>query len=179
MKIFSQVALMWKFFGIFLTPFLRVWHLLIVVLVTAQILKIVPLPLFSSWHGKLGLYLFPIICIFLFACFKRRGFRYFFPYFWGETAALGQDLQKLKQGTPPPPRPGGLSNVVKGLGLTFLMATVTLGFVWYVLRVGYGHNLRDLLFFHKGFAFALIGYMVVHGSLSLWSFANWQKKMAK
>ncbi len=176
---FQSFSLLWKFFGFFQTPFLRFWHLLAIVFVVSQLLKRVRTPFIDSWHIELGLLLLPFVCVFLFVSLKRRGFKYFFPYLWGENTQLSKDVQKMLQGGVPTPRPpqtpGGLPGVVQGLGFICFFMTVLCGFTWYLLweqTPRFSVNFLDL---HRYFAYALAVYVLGHGIMALRHFLFWRK----
>ncbi len=171
----NNIPLLWKFFGFFQTPFLRIWHLLAIVLVSAQLIKRFRTPFVDSWHIEIGLLLVPFICIFLFASFKRRGLKYFFPYFWGQTQLFTKDAQNLLQGIIPAPRPGGLPGVIQGIGFLCFFLTVSCGFIWYLLwevNPKYSVNFLD---YHRYFAYALAVYFLGHGFMALRHFIIWKK----
>ncbi len=175
---FAQFSLLWKFFGFFQTPFLRIWHILAILVVTAQLVKVFRTPFVDSWHIELGLALVPYICIFLFVSFKRRGLRYFFPYLWGDTTQVRKDMQSLAQGHIPAPRPGGLPGVIQGLGFIFFFLTVALGFIWYLLWESHTRFSVNFLDFHRYTAYALAIYAVGHGYMALRHFMLWKKSQA-
>ncbi len=179
MKILHNVSLLWKFLGFFQTPFIRIWHILAIFLVTAQLLKYLRNPFVDSWHIELGLALVPFICIFLFVSFKRRGFKYFFPYLWGDSTQLRKDIQQLKAGHIPAPRPGGLPGIIQGIGFVFFFLTVAFGFTWYLLWVPYTKFSVNFLDFHRYTAFVLAAYALGHGCMALWHFFFWKKTQEK
>ncbi len=174
-SIFEQCALLWKFLGFFQTSFLRIWHVIAIFVVTAQLIKIVRTPIIDSWHIELGLLLVPFICIFLFVSFKRRGFRYFFPYFWGDIVQLRKDIEVVKKGGIPAPRPGGLPGVIQGIGFVFFFLTVALGFTWYVLWDSMPRFSVDFLNYHRYTALILAIYALGHGCMALRHFTIWKK----
>ncbi len=175
MKVLHDISLLWKFFGFFQTPFIRIWHIIAIFLVTAQLIKIARTPFVDSWHIELGLLLVPFICIFLFASFKRRGCKYFFPYLWGESTQLRKDIQQLKAGHIPAPRPGGLPGVIQGVGFIFFFLTVFFGFIWYLLWVPYTKFSVNFLDLHRYTAYVLGIYVIGHGYMALRHFIFWKK----
>ncbi len=174
-NIFEQCALLWRFFGFFQTPFIRIWHVLAIIFVTAQLIKIARTSFIDAWHIELGLLLVPFIVIFLYVSFKRRGLRYFFPYFWGETAQLRKDIDILKKGSIPAPRPGGLPGVIQGVGFIFFFLTVALGFTWYLLWEQDPTFSVDFLNYHRYTAWILAVYALGHGAMALRHFGIWKK----
>ncbi len=176
---FGQFGLLWKFFGFFQTPFIRIWHILAIILVWAQLIKIFRTPMLDSWHIELGLASVPFICIFLWVSFKRRGLKYFFPYFWGDTTQLNKDIEKLSQGNVPAPRPGGLPGVIQGFGFISFFFTVFLGLLWYLLWESDPRFSVDFLHWHRYTAYALLAYAIGHGCMALWHFTVWKKSQAQ
>ncbi len=176
---FEQFALLWKFFGFFQTPFLRVWHVLAIFAVWAQLIKIVHNHVIDSWHIELGLLLVPFICIFLVVSLKRRGIKYFFPYLWGDNSQFKKDFEKLMQGNIPAPRPGGLPGVIQGFGFVFFTLTVFFGFLWYLIWESDPKFSVTFLDYHRYTAYALAVYAIGHGIMALWHFSIWQKNQAK
>ncbi len=175
---FTQVSLLWKFFGFFQTPFIRLWHVLAIFAVTAQCLKWFREPFFDTWHIELGLLLVPFVCIFLCVSFSRRGFRYFFPYLWGDIGQLRKDIEKISQGNIPAPRPGGLPGIIQGIGFICFFLTVFLGFIWYVLWGSSPSLSVDFLHWHRYIAVALAIYAFGHGFMALCHFNIWKKNQA-
>ncbi len=175
---FDQFKLLWKFFGFFQTPFIRIWHVLAIVFVWAQLIKIVREPFIDSWHIELGLLLVPFVCIFLIVSLKRRGFKYFFPYLWADTVQLRKDIEKVSQGNIPAPRPGGLPGVIQGFGFVSFFLTVAFGFIWYLLWESDPKLSVDFLDYHRYAAYALAIYAIGHGFMALCHFNVWKKSQA-
>ena len=83
---------------------------------------------YGTWtHITIGLCLLPITFVFLVVVIRERGFKYFFPYFYGDFTQLKSDITKLKKFNLPEPESGGLAAIVKGLGLGALFLTLFYG----------------------------------------------------
>ncbi len=173
-----QFSLLWKFFGFFQTPFLRIWHILAIICVSAQLLKRIRTHAIDVWHIELGLFLVPFVCVFLYVSFKRRGFKYFFPYVFGENTQLSKDVQKVLQGGIPAPRPGGLPGVIQGFGFVCFFLTVACGFIWYLLWPHMPRFSVNFLDYHRYFAYALAVYFAGHAFMAMRHFLLWKKNQS-
>ena len=179
-KIKNQGALLWRFLGFFQSPLLRCVHASIIVLVLLQFLTstVMEVPLEGpsplAWvhiiFGMLGIALVSI-------CLKKRGLRYFFPYFWGDFEQLGKDLRVAAQFKTIAPRAKGLPACVQGIGMITLLLTVFSGLWWFNDWSNDALGLTALSA-HTFFAWALGAYVVGHGGMALTHFALWQKKTA-
>ncbi len=179
MNLWTQWKLLWKFFGFFQTPFLRVMHVGAIILVVAQCLKILRTPFVDSWHMELGFFLVPFVLIFVGVSLQRRGVQYFFPYIFGNIEQLRKDWHMLLKGGIPAPRPGGLPGVIQGFGHICFFLSTMLGLIWYLLWEKHTLLSVDFLDYHRYFAYALMVYVLGHGWMALRHFVLWKKSQKK
>lgn len=185
-SIAAQPALLWRFMGFFQPPFLRMLHALVVLFVILQlcsgaIMRVTPAGAsWTAWYHMLaGMGVCALSVVLAAYSLRRHGLKYFFPYLWGDTAQIRQDLLASLRGRMVAPRPKGLATAVQGLGLGALLLTAFSGLVWFWLwREGWSsaHALRAL---HDWSSFLLIAYFIGHGGMALLHFAFWRKTAAK
>lgn len=187
-----QSALMWKFLGFFQSPFLRFLHAFIVLLVILQICSSAgmhialepeysPMPLtfvFDWYHILAGLgTLCAALCMAGYS-FSQRGLHRYFPYLWGDTGQITNDLRMSLRGELPAPRPGGLATAVQGLGFGALLLTALSGAAWFALWT-YGASAGSAeiaLNIHRTVVTLLLFYFFGHGGMALLHFILWQRK---
>lgn len=188
----QQSALLWKFLGFFQSPFLRRLHALVVLLVILQFcssagmhiglatsFSAAPLTFMIDWYHMLaGL---GTLCVALFMTiysFSQRGVQRYFPYIWGNTELIVQDLRMSLRGELPAPRAGGLATTVQGLGFGALLLTAVSGAAWFALwRLGASAASTEIaLSIHKTVVTLLALYFAGHGGMALLHFIIWQRK---
>ncbi len=178
----SQCALLWKFLGFFQTPFIRLWHLLGIVLILLQLclfLNFSFTDFINESHVERGLLLLPFLFLFLCISFKRRGFKYFFSYLWGDVSLLQKDIQTFLQGRVPAPKSGGLAGTIQGFGLLAFFLTLLCGFFLYLSWYHDVNFIIDFYSLHKYTASALLLYLFVHAAYSIKHFLFWKKTVVK
>ena len=163
------------------TPLIRYLHLAVLLLVISQIIVsnfieitktgeigATPSELIATWlHIGTGLLLVPLALIFFFVAWKRRGFRYYFPYLVGNLAPLKDDIQQLIKLQLPEPRDGGLAAIVQGLGFGALFLVLLSGLSWFVawyFSLSWSYDAREI---HQLMTGPLEVYLVGHGGIGL------------
>lgn len=186
----NQATLLWQFLGFFQKPYLRFLHAIIAVLVILQILSSFAMhmlpsgqinPALSSWvaswyHILSGLLVVVLSLLLAADSLTKRGFRYFFPYLWGDTEQLKKDIQASLHFHMVPPRPKGLATTVQGLGLGALLLVVLTGLIWFVLWRSGSSFAEFALETHKNVSVLIELYLIGHGGMALLHFFVWQRK---
>lgn len=123
---------------------------------------------YGTWtHIITGITLLPIALIFTFLVMGAHGFRYFYPYLFGDFGQLKSDFDKLKKLELPDPEAGGLAAIVKGLGLGALFLALLSGLTWFIswkFNALWSLGARETHMFLVGFIEA---YIVGHGGMGL------------
>ncbi|MCG6894077.1 MAG: cytochrome b/b6 domain-containing protein [Desulfobacteraceae bacterium] len=185
------IRIFWSYFRENQPPLVRVVHTAVLALVLMQMLssnlirfdpssgRISDSPAFflGSWaHFSVGIALVLIGFSFVVIEIARHGFRYFFPYLWGDFAQLKADLKTLWSRRLPEAGPGSLAATVQGLGLGALVLTLTSGLGWFLLwqsgAAGMAGAFRSL---HEGLTGLLQAYVVGHGGLGLLHIIVWYR----
>ncbi len=123
---------------------------------------------FGTWiHIGTGLSLLPIAFLFMIIELKRRGIKYFFPYFYGDFSQLKKDLQQLKQFKLPEPVDYGIAAIVQGLGLGALMLVILSGFVWFLSWVYVAPWAESMKTLHQLLTGLIQAYVIGHGGMGL------------
>lgn len=188
----EQPGLLWRFLGFFQTPFLRLLHAVIVVLILIQFFDSMgisisttgqfglgELTLALSWtHIVLGLTTLILACILTGESLTNKGFKHFFPYLWGDVAQIRADLEASLRLEVVGPRPKGLAAAVQGLGLGALLLTVLSGGAWLLFMLSdvpdWAATARST---HKAVTSLLLAYLLGHGGMALLHFTMWQRKV--
>ncbi|MGL5007496.1 MAG: cytochrome b/b6 domain-containing protein [Plesiomonas sp.] len=190
MRIFSSF---WRYLAQNQPLFLRVLHIGIALLVVLQIINsndmhFTPdqqiradwlIQLCTWMHIVSGILLLPLIALLLWYCFKTRGFRYFYPYLWGDTEQLTADLRVLFQFQLPESQPKGVATCIQGLGLGALVLVVLSGLAWFVLWCSGSVWTLDLKSLHKTLTSLIEAYVVGHGGMALLHFIGWCRRQPK
>jgi cytochrome b561 len=133
---------------------------------------------YGTWiHIITGLTLVPIVLLFIIIELKRRGFKYFFPYFYGNFAQIKQDLQSLQRIQLPEPNPYGIATIVQGLGFGALALVVLSGMTWF-FSWEYGASWSDgIKEVHELFTGLIVAYVIGHGGMGvLHIFLQWKNQ---
>lgn len=182
----AQPARLWKFLGFFQPPFLRVLHMVVIVLVLIQLVTSLGMSAYlysapglntgiSDVHLYLGLACAVIFPLFTLYCWRMRGLHRFYGYLWGDTEQLRKDILDSLRFKLVPPRPGGLATVVQGLGFGAMLLAAFSGALWFLaLKQGWGsaHVLKEA---HEFCANILVLYLCGHGGMALLHFIIWQR----
>lgn len=122
----------------------------------------------AMWsHISIGMLLVIIAPIFIVLQLRQYGIRHFFPYLWGETGQLKQDIQQLKAKQLPEVHTKGIASCIQGLGLGALALVLFSGLVWFVmwrLELPLQSTAKDL---HKLITTLIEAYVFGHGGFGL------------
>lgn len=190
MNIFSAI---WKYFGLFQTHTIRLFHITILLLVITQIIisnwmsisntGVIPSSGYQSYftwlHISIGSLLLFLSLIFIFICLKTRGFQYFFPYLWGNMSQCIEDCKLLWKFKLPDAKPYGLACIIQGLGLGAILLVVFSGSTWFTLWLmnnSYANEARNI---HKMLTGLIELYIFGHGTLGVIHFIIWDKNIPK
>lgn len=163
------------------TPLVRYLHVAILTLVISQVIvsnfiEITksgeigskPVELYATWlHVGTGLVLVPLALVFFFVVWRRRGFKYFFPYLTGNLALLKSDIKQLTRFQLPEPNDGGIAAIVQGLGFGALFLVLFSGLGWFVawnLNLSWSHDAKET---HEFLTGILEAYLIGHGGMGL------------
>lgn len=135
---------------------------------------------YGTWiHIISGIILIPIALIFVLFVMKGRGFKYFFPYFYGNYFQLKNDFMQLKQLKLPEPSAYGVASTVQGLGMSALFLVLLSGLIWFV-SWSYGAPWSDVIKELHGLLTGLvIAYVVGHSSMGALHIFHIAKRQAK
>lgn len=186
MKLFKSI---WQFFGVYQTPAVRLTHCMIFLLVIGQIIisnwtsvsknGVIPttgLTYYFTWlHIIIGFCLLFLAAILIFICLSNRGFRYFYPYLWGDLSQIKNDIKSLFNLKLPDSSPKGLATSVQGLGLGALALVVLSGATWFILWWQNSSLAPEAKNIHKTLTGLIEAYIVGHGLMGLLHFILWRK----
>ncbi|GHA42712.1 cytochrome b/b6 domain-containing protein [Photobacterium aphoticum] len=123
---------------------------------------------FSTWaHIGFGCVFLLLIIAFTLVELRTHGFRYFYPYLWGDWRQIQSDIAQLRQRKLPDAKPQGLAACVQGLGLGAGLLVAASGAIWLGLWLtdsALAHEAKDL---HKMLTGLIEAYIVGHGGLGL------------
>jgi cytochrome b561 len=123
---------------------------------------------YGTWiHIGTGLSLLPIAFFFIYIELKRRGIKYFFPYFYGNFSQLKKDLQQLKQLELPEPSAYGIAAIVQGLGLGALTLVILSGLIWFlswIYMAPWADSIKEL---HELLTGLIEAYVLGHGGMGM------------
>ena len=183
-----QPRLLWRFLGFFQSPRLRRLHAAVVLLVIAQIASGYamssppPYPaaggLLLWYHIAAGLVTLALGCVLTAYSLRQRGLRHFYPYLWGETRRIREDILKSLRFQLVAPGPEGLASAVQGLGFGALLLSAFSGAIWFFLWVNVMGAMHVAKEWHVVFAALLQIYFAGHGGMALLHFGAWQHKSA-
>lgn len=177
----------WTFLGQYQTKRVRLLHLLILLLVIAQIIisnwmtgtKLETIPLtnslyFFTWlHIFVGISLFILTPFLIALCFKERGIAYFYPWVWGDFTQIKKDLNTLRKFNLPESSPRGLAACVQGLGLGALSVVVLSGIIWFVLWLLHSPVALEARSLHKSLTILIEIYIYGHGGFAALHYIFW------
>jgi cytochrome b561 len=123
---------------------------------------------YGTWiHICTGLSLLPITFVFIFIELKRHGFKYFFPYFYGNFSQIKNDLQQLKRFELPEPSAYGIAAIVQGLGFGALTLVILSGLTWFFswnYMAPWANSIKEL---HESLTGLIEAYVVGHGGMGI------------
>lgn len=163
------------------TPLIRGLHLAVLMLVIVQIIDsnfieitksgeigTGPGELYATWlHFGTGLLAAVLGPIFIVVAWRRRGWRYYFPWLAGDLAPLKQDVDQLKRLQLPEPTDGGLAAIVQGMGLGALALVLMSGVTWFIawnLGLPWSHDVKEI---HELVTGLVEAYLIGHGGMGL------------
>ena len=177
-----QAERFWRFNGLFQPLPLRIIHLLLVFFVLFELVTIGLTDIFPGaffYHKLGGGILCALVIVMLAYCFKLRGIKYYYPYFWGDFAQLKSDFAQSLKLKIVPLRPRGFAASVRGLGLLALVLTLSFG-VFTVLLWKAGSAYAGVASeIHGACASLLVIYLICHASMAIVRFVIWEKKVFK
>jgi len=184
----------WKFLGFFQSPFLRILHTIVVVLIFLQLLStfvMEPLTsiyyesgdiiIFSNmYHYISGITILLLIIIMIYTCIANKGLRHYFPYLYFDFSTLRKDVKAMLT-TVPRPAPKGMSSCIQGFGLIIFLLAALSGLIWFILYMldaeMLGMASYDLMEYHYLLVTPIYLYILIHGVLSISHFVVWLKKV--
>ncbi|HDX4048014.1 TPA: cytochrome b/b6 domain-containing protein [Enterobacter soli] len=163
------------------TPFFRVLHIIVAVLVLLQIvnsnlteseaLNNFSLTGIVTWfHVISGLALIVLGIIMLGWMLKQRGFRYYFAWLALDFKGVIEDVKLLFSFRLPEAHAGGIAAIIQGLGVLALLGVALCGGLWFVLNTLYGPSsalAENVLHFHKFLTVFIETYFWAHGAMGL------------
>lgn len=163
------------------TPFFRVLHIIVAVLVLLQIvnsnltereaLNNFSLPGIVTWfHVISGLALIVLGIIMLGWMLKQRGFRYYFAWLALDFKGVIEDVKVLFSLRLPEAHAGGIAALIQGLGVLALLGVALCGGLWFALNTLYGPSsamAESVLHFHKFLTVFIETYFWAHGAMGL------------
>lgn len=112
-------------------------------------------------------------------CFNQRGFRYFYPYLWGDFKQIKEDINSLLAKKLPDSSPKGLAATVQGLGLGALSIVILSGIAWFILWLQQSPLALEARSIHKSLTILIEIYIYGHGGLGIIHFIIWKKSKNK
>ena len=171
-----------KYFADKFTPLIRYLHYLILLFVVYQIvissnlLEISDdgvishniIEYYGTWsHIIVGLLLLLLAIIFTVVELSRHGFKYFYPYLYGEISQLKSDINQIKSLEIPEPEPKGLAAIIQGLGMGALLLVTLSGATWFLLWLYDSSLVNDIKDLHELLTGLIEAYVIGHGGIGL------------
>lgn len=163
------------------SPFFRALHVIVAVLILAQIinsnltereaLRQFSLTGLVTWlHIVSGFGLLLCGFLMLFWMLTQRGLRYYFSWLLLDFRGIAEDFRMLRQFSLPAAHTGGMAAIVQGLGVLSLLGVAACGGLWFILNVIYGPDLaltHQVLHLHKFLTVFIETYFWAHGAMGL------------
>jgi hypothetical protein len=125
-------------------------------------------PYVGTWvHIVTGLSLVPIASFFIYIEIRRHGFKYFFPYLYGDFSQLKKDLLQLKQLSLPEPSDFGIAAIIQGLGLGALALVLISGGTWFLSWIYMAPWAEGIKEVHEITTGLIEAYVIGHGGMGL------------
>ena len=163
------------------TPFFRGLHIVVAVLVLAQIINsnmteteslgqfsLTGMVTFLHIISGFGLLLCGVVM--LFWMLAQRGARYYFSYLYLDFQGVTDDFRTLRQFRLPEAHAGGMAAIVQGLGVLSLLGMAAVGGLWFILNMMYGPDsvlVHDVLHLHKFLTVFIETYFWAHGAMGI------------
>ncbi|NQF18419.1 cytochrome b/b6 domain-containing protein, partial [Enterobacter hormaechei] len=159
------------------TPFLRILHILVAVLVLAQIINsnfTESEALHESGLNGIVTWIHVISGFGLIFCgiammawmLTQRGFKYYFAWLALDFRGIVDDIRTLAQRQLPDAHAGGMAATVQGLGVLALLGVALCGAAWFVLNATLGpvsSVTESVLDLHKFLTVFIETYFWAHG----------------
>ena len=163
------------------TPFLRVLHIIVAVLILLQIinsnltesdaLSDYTLTGFVTWfHVITGLSLIVLGFVMLAWMLTQRGFHYYFAWLTLDFRGVVEDIKMLISFRLPEAHAGGIAALIQGLGVLALLGVASCGGFWFALNTIPGMSpvlTESVLNVHKFLTVFIETYFWAHGSMGL------------
>lgn len=163
------------------TPFLRVLHITVAVLVLLQIinsnlteseaLRGFSLTGIVTWfHVISGSALIVLGLVMLAWMLTQRGFRYYFSWLTLDFRGVSEDIKMLMSLRLPEAHAGGIAALIQGLGVFALLGVALCGGLWFVLNTTYGPAsvlTQTVLHLHKFLTVFIETYFWAHGAMGV------------
>lgn len=163
------------------SPFFRVLHIVVAVLVLAQIINSnlteqealgqATLTGAVTWlHIISGFGLLLCGFIMLTWMLTQRGFQYYFAWMLFDFRGIADDFRTLRQFSFPEAHSGGMAATVQGLGIASLLGVAGCGGLWFILNTMYGPEAsltHQVLHLHKFLTIFIETYFWAHGAMGI------------
>ena len=163
------------------TPFLRVLHIIVAVLVLAQIINsnyTVSEALSESGFTSIVTWIHVISGFGLIFCgiammawmLTQRGFKYYYAWMTLDFRGIVDDIRTLTQRQLPDAHAGGMAATVQGLGVLALLGVAVCGAAWFVLNATIGpvsSLTESVLDLHKFLTVFIETYFWAHGFMGI------------
>lgn len=163
------------------SPFFRTLHIVVAVLVLAQIINsnlterealgMLSLTGIVTWlHIITGFGL--IVCgfVMLYWMLTQRGFRYYYSWMIFDFQGFMADFRTLSQFRLPEAHSGGIAAAVQGLGVFSLLGVAACGGLWFFLNALYGPDAamtNEVMHLHKFLTVFIETYFWAHGVMGI------------
>ena len=121
----------------------------------------------------MGIVLFFLTLFLIASCFNQRGFKYFYPWLFGDIRQIKNDLNTLRTLKLPDSSPFGLAASVQGLGLGALSLVVLSGLIWFALWLLHSPVALEIRSLHKSLTLLIEIYIYSHGALGALHYISW------
>lgn len=125
---------------------------------------------FLGLHIALGLIAALVFIIMLQQMLSQQGLRVFFPYLYGDMQALQRNWQQIRNKQLPEMLPGGIANIVQGLGMGAMLLVLTSGLLWLVCWQWAPDVANELRHLHKSLTGLVELYLYGHGGMAILHF---------
>ncbi len=166
----------WDYLAKTQTKSIRIIHTTIAILIIVQIIDSYfihtnPGLNWGAWlHISIGITITVMSVDFVSDLLKRKGIKYFYPYFFGAFKQLNQDIKSLLSFKLPTSKPCGLATSVQGLGLSALFLVIISGLSWFscwLLGLSITHAVKET---HEFLTLFIEIYICAHGTMGFFHF---------
>lgn len=181
MKVNNMKVSIWRSLPHENAPLFRLLHILVAVLILAQIINSNftrrealgghSLETTITWmHIVSGFGLIVLGIVLLWWMFSQRGFNWYFAWAKADFRGIRQDLNTLAKLKLPEALPGGIAATIQGLGVVALLAVAVSGGLWFVVNTIQGPSsafAHSILHWHKFLTTFIEVYFYAHGAMGL------------